>query len=88
MRIGDYFDAINQTITITRPPNSGFGYVASIPFAEEKQGGVLQSHIGHGVTPASALRDLAISISGKTLVFNYGQTNEKSFDVPELVGGG
>jgi hypothetical protein len=88
MRIGDFFDAINQTLTISRPPRSECGYIASIPYGEIKIKGGWQSPVGHGVTPNEAMRDLAREISNRKITFNVNREDEQTFRAPHLRGGG
>lgn len=82
MKLYDYCDAINAQIEITRHANQDNRWTAQFRNAEIKEGKILGSSYGSGISPLNAVSKYLENIKGKRLVFNASGTDRREFDVP------
>lgn len=83
MKLDDYCDAINVDLVVRRYASQNNRWCARFDRCEVKNGSLLSSEYGNGVTPEGAIEDYLKKIAGKRIILDAGTTNRREFTVPE-----
>lgn len=86
MTITEFADIIDKHLVFTRYANQKGRMIAQFERAEIKEGNILQSKYGEGLTTDEALKNYVANIKGKRLVFDATSPEyRQEFVVPKSI---